>query len=134
MSFSFNAFKLIRKLIETVFHLELPKDCFEKKLRLGHPYNIIINRYAAVGHNVTIHQNVTIGSKQFGKKAGVPTIEDNVIIYSQSVILGKIRIGKDSIIGAGSVVIDDVPPCSVVAGNPARLIGRVLMNMSERGN
>lgn len=52
----------------------------------------------------------------------LPVIEDNVFIGANSVILGLVRVGADSVIGAGSVVIKDVPAGSVVAGVPARII------------
>lgn len=128
MIFSCKFLVIIRKIAEIILHLDLPPDCFKKKLRLGHPYNIIINQSAIIGNNVTIHQGVTIGSKQFGEKMGSPIIEDNVIIYPHSVILGHINIGKDSIIGAGSVVLHNLPPCSVVSGNPAKVIGKVILD------
>ena len=124
--FGLSALKWLRKIAELVLHLELPADCLKKRIRLGHPYNIIINPRAVLDRNITVHHNVTIGSKQFGRNAGVPTIHRDAIIYPNVVILGAVSIGESAIIGAGSVVVDDVAPYSVVAGNPARLVGQVL--------
>ena len=80
-------------------HIELPKLCKQKNIRLPHAYNIIINPRSHIGENVTIYHNVTIGSKQFGNKVGVPTIGDDVIIYPNSVLIGAIKIGAGSIVG-----------------------------------
>ncbi len=78
--------------------------------------------------NVTIYHNTTMGSKQFGNKKGVPTIEDNVIIYPNSCLLGKITIGKNAIIGADSIVFSDVEKNTIVAGNLAREVGDIVDN------
>lgn len=76
----------------------------------------IIGAGAKIGENVVIFHNVTLGRKNqvLLEKDGYPEIGDNVIIYSGSILLGKIRIGKNSIIGAGSFVDRDIPANSVV--------------------
>lgn len=65
-----------------------------------------------------IFQNVTIGCKDYK----TPVIGNNVRIYLNSVIFGDINIGDNAVIGAGAVVINDVPANAVVVGNPARII------------
>ena len=65
------------------------------------------------------------GLNNSGGGAGIPRIGDDVIIYPNSVILGDITVGSGSIIGAGAVVIRDVPVNAVVAGNPAKVIAFV---------
>jgi serine acetyltransferase len=112
-------------LLRIVFHLEISGECFKKGLFLIHPYNIILHKDARLGSNVTIYHNVTVATVWDGKKKGTPVLEDNVIIYPHSIILGNCTVGKNSIIGAGSVVLESVPPNSIVAGNPARVIGTV---------
>jgi serine O-acetyltransferase len=77
-----------------------------------------------MGSNITIHHNVTIATIKTGKNKGAPIIEDNVVIYPHSVILGNVTIGKDSIVGAGSVVVHSVPANCSVAGNPARVVSK----------
>lgn len=52
----------------------------------------------------------------------VPFIEDNVVIGANSCIIGNVRIGHDSVIGAGSIIVKDIPPYSTVVGNPGKII------------
>lgn len=84
-----------------------------------YPVGIVISPSAIIGKNCTIYQNVTIGQKN-GKNAAI--IGDNVLICANACILGNIKIGDNAIIGAGAVVIKDVPANAVVAGNPAEVI------------
>lgn len=111
----------LRLICKFILSVDLPSRDL-KGLRIAHPFNIIINPAANIGKNVTCFHGVTLGSKRFGHKAGAPTVCDDVIIFPNSVIIGKVRIGSGSVIGAGSVVTSDVPPNCVVAGNPARVI------------
>ncbi|MDA7652509.1 serine acetyltransferase [Akkermansiaceae bacterium] len=92
------------------------------KVRLPHPIGLVIGA-AEIGNNVTIFQNVTLGSDgRKGRGKRYPKIEDNVMVYSGSVILGGVRIGKNSIIGANALVNKDVPPNSTAVGNPCKII------------
>jgi len=86
-------------------------------LKLAHPYATIINA-EKIGENVYINHLVTIGDKN-GKK---PTIGSNVQIHANAIIIGDITIGDNTIIGAGAVVVKNVPENSVVVGNPAKII------------
>lgn len=112
---------IARNLARILFHVELPKGT--PKLRMPHPFMVIANENTIIGENCTFYHNVTIGSRQFGTVAGAPVIGDEVIIYPGACIIGKISVGARAIIGAGSIVLDDVPPNTVVAGNPARVVG-----------
>ena len=82
----------------------------------------VINPYTIIGNNVSVRQNTTIGAKGFLDSEKCPCIEDNVTIGPNVCIIGDITIGHDSVIGAGAVVVKDIPPYSVVVGNPARVI------------
>jgi len=72
---------------------------------------------------VIIGQGITIGGRNGIKE--VPVIEDNVFISAGARILGNVNIGHDSIIGTNAVVLRDIPPYSVVAGVPAKIIAKI---------
>ena len=87
------------------------------------PVGIVIVRDVIIGKNCTIYQNVTIGKKKYGVVEDTHTvIGDNVTIYANACIIQDVNIGNNAIIGAGAVVLDDVPANAVVAGNPAKVI------------
>ena len=92
-----------RRLIQIILHLELPSNVHAVQLRLPHPYNVIINPQATIGDNCTFYHNTTVGSKQFGKNVGVPVIGANVVVYPNSVILGRIHIGHN--VGSSTFVM-----------------------------
>ncbi len=83
----------------------------------------MIHSNTIIGNTVTVRHNTTIGVARDGGKC--PVIEDNVNIGANVVIIGDITIGNNSIIAAGSIVVKDVPPFSMVAGNPARIIKKL---------
>ncbi|MDO5695130.1 MAG: serine O-acetyltransferase EpsC [Eubacteriales bacterium] len=89
---------------------------------IDHGMGVVIGETAIVGHNVTIYQGVTLGGtgKDRGKRH--PTIENNVMISAGAKILGNIRIGSNAKIGAGSVVLKDVPPRATVVGVPGKVV------------
>ena len=84
-----------------------------KSTRWGHDgLCVVIGRDAKIGENVMIAQGVTIG-----KRNGLmPTIEDDVEINANAVIIGGITVGQGAVIGAGAIVLKDVPPFTTVVG------------------
>ena len=82
---------------------------------------VVIGETCEIGDNVTIYQGVTLGGtgKEKGKRH--PTIKDNALIASGAKVLGSITVGENAKIGAGSVVLRDVPPNSTVVGIPGRV-------------
>ena len=87
-------------------------------LFIDHGMGVVIGETAEIGENVTIYQGVTLGGTGFATGKRHPTVEDNVTIGSGAKLLGPITIGHGAKIGAGAVVIHDVPPNSTVVGNP----------------
>lgn len=85
---------------------------------------MIIGETAIIGDNVTLYQGVTLGGtgKEHGKRH--PTVGDNVMISAGAKVLGSFTIGENSKIGAGSVVLEEVPPNSTVVGVPGRVVKR----------
>lgn len=92
-----------------------------KGLKMHHGFGIVIHKNAILGENVTIRNGVVIGVKQKGLD-DAPTIGDNVDLGAQSIILGKIKIANNAVIGAGAVITKNVNSDEVWVGNPARKI------------
>ncbi len=91
---------------------------------IDHGNGVIIGETAKIGNNVTMYQGVTLGGtgKEQGKRH--PTIGDNVMISAGAKVLGSFTVGEGSKIGAGSVVLKEVPPNSTVVGVPGRVVRR----------
>lgn len=89
---------------------------------IDHGMGVVIGETTEIGSNVTIYQGVTLGGtgKDQGKRH--PTIRDNVVVGTGAKVLGPIEIGKNSRVGAGSVVLRSAPPGSTVVGSPARVV------------
>ncbi|MBI4342696.1 MAG: serine O-acetyltransferase [Candidatus Omnitrophica bacterium] len=98
-----------------------PAATIGRGLFVDHGTGVVIGETAVLGDNVTLFQGVTLGGtgKEKGKRH--PTIDDNVVIGAGAKVLGNIRIGRDSMIGANAVVIRDVPDHSTVVGVPGRI-------------
>ncbi len=101
-----------------------PGATIGKGLFIDHGHGVVIGETTIIGDNVTLYQGVTLGGtgKQKGKRH--PTLEDNVMVGTGAKVLGDITIGAGSMIGAGSVVLSDVPPNSTVVGVPGRVVKR----------
>jgi len=95
-----------------------------RRLFIDHATGVVIGETAIVGDDVTMYQGVTLGGtgKQHGKRH--PTICNNVFIGNNANVLGNITVGENSRVGAGSVVLTDVPPNSTVVGVPAHIVYR----------
>jgi serine O-acetyltransferase len=87
-------------------------------LFIDHGAGVVIGETAEIGDNVTLYQGVTLGGTGFARGKRHPTVEDDVVVGSGAKLLGPIRVGRATKVGANSVVIHDVPPNSTVVGNP----------------
>jgi serine O-acetyltransferase len=98
-------------------------------LYIGHFGGVVISPYAVLGSNINIAQGVTIGAASRGPRTGAPTLEDRVWVGANAIIVGKVTIGREALIAPGAYVNFDVPPQSVVLGNP----GKVVSTSGSRG-
>ncbi|MDF2511057.1 MAG: serine O-acetyltransferase [Herbinix sp.] len=99
-----------------------PGATIGRGLFIDHGHGVVIGETAIVGDNVTLYQGVTLGGtgKESGKRH--PTVGNNVMISAGAKVLGSFTIGENSKIGAGSVVLQEVPPNSTVVGVPGRVV------------
>lgn len=95
-----------------------------KGLFIDHGNGVIIGETTIIGDNCTLYQGVTLGGtgKEQGKRH--PTLGNNVMVSAGAKVLGSFKIGDNSKIGAGSVVLEEVPPNSTVVGVPGRVVKR----------
>lgn len=95
-----------------------------RRFFIDHGMGVVIGETCEIGDNVTLYQGVTLGGtgKEKGKRH--PTLEDNVLVATGAKVLGSITIGENSKIGAGSVVLKEVPPNSTVVGIPGKIVMR----------
>jgi serine O-acetyltransferase len=104
---------------------EIGEEC-----HFGHPTGVVIGQAVRIGNRVTIYQHVTLGGHgKPGCEVDYPIIEDDAVIYASAIIIGSVRVGRGAIVGAQSIVLEDVPAYTIVAGAPAR----VIRNLSTSG-
>ena len=101
-----------------------PGATIGKGLFIDHGSGVIIGETTIIGDNVTLYQGVTLGGtgKEQGKRH--PTLKDNVMVSAGAKVIGSFTIGENSKIGAGSVVLEEVPPNSTVVGVPGHVVKR----------
>ncbi|WP_152395430.1 serine O-acetyltransferase [Paenibacillus guangzhouensis] len=99
-----------------------PGATLGERLFIDHGMGVVIGETCEIGNNVVIYQGVTLGGtgKEKGKRH--PTIGNNVVIASGAKVLGSFRVGDNAMIGANSVVLNEVPPNSTVVGIPGRIV------------
>jgi serine acetyltransferase len=114
-----------RVLVEYILCVELRASTrVGPGLKIEHGYALVINDRTVIGADVHLRHCTTIGCIMLpdGSQGPSPIIGDNVEVGANSVILGGIRIGNHAKIGAGSVVVTDIPDHAVAVGNPAKVI------------
>lgn len=101
-----------------------PGAVIGKGFFIDHGSGVIIGETTIIGDNVTLYQGVTLGGtgKESGKRH--PTLCDNVMVSAGAKVIGSFTIGENSKIGAGSVVLEEVPPNCTVVGVPGRIVKR----------
>lgn len=105
---------IVNIVLKKLYACDIPRKVrFTEGKSCSFPHNalgVVIHPNSVIGENVCIQHHVLLGQKN---GSGAPIIEDNVIINPYSIILGEITIGKNSIIGAGSIVTKDIPANSI---------------------
>ncbi|MCG5054380.1 MAG: hypothetical protein KA712_15555 [Myxococcales bacterium] len=102
-------------LLKVAFHIDVWSDDIGPGLRLPHPFGIVIGDGVKLGANCTVMHGVTL-------QRGATQIDDGVVLANNATVLAGAHVGQGSLVGAASVVRGQVPPRSVVAGAPARVI------------
>ncbi len=105
-----------------------------RRFFIDHGMGVVIGETCEIGDNVTVFQGVTLGGtgKEKGKRH--PTIKDGVLIATGAKVLGSITVGENSKIGAGSVVLKEVPPNSTVVGIPGKVVIQDGVRLKDRLN
>jgi serine O-acetyltransferase len=98
-----------------------PGATLGKGVFIDHGMGVVIGETAEVGDNVTLLQGVTLGGTSLRREKRHPTLGNNVVVGAGAKIIGAFTIGDNSRIGAGSVVVREVPPNCVVVGVPGRV-------------
>lgn len=114
----------LQNRMSEVFGVDVhPAAKFGRGIMIDHGTGVVIGETAVLGNDISILHGVTLGGS--GKESGDrhPKIGNGVMIGANASILGNIRIGENAKIGAGSVVVKDVPPCSTAVGVPAKVVG-----------
>ncbi len=107
-----------------VFGVDIhPAARIGKGIMIDHAHSIVIGETAVVGDDVSMLHSVTLGGTGKAEEDRHPKIGNGVLIGAGASILGNIRVGNCSRVAAGSVVLQEVPPCKTVAGVPAKIVG-----------
>ena len=103
--------RFINKVFSIIFSCNIPyKTKIGKNVIFNHrALGVVLHPNAIIGNDVYIEHHVLLGQRT-GNNNNAPIIEDNVVIGAYAIILGGVKVGKGSVIGAGSLVLDDIPP------------------------
>jgi len=114
----------IQMRVSEMFGVDIhPAARIGRGIMVDHAHSIVIGETAVVGDNVSMLHSVTLGGTGKEDDDRHPKIGNGVMIGAGAKVLGNIRVGNCSRIAAGSVVLEEVPPCTTVAGVPARIVG-----------
>ncbi len=95
-----------------------------KRFFIDHGAGVVIGETAEIGNDVTIYQGVVLGGVSLKREKRHPTLRNKVVVGAGAIILGPVEIGEGSKIGAGSVVVTNIPPFTTAVGIPAKPAGR----------
>ncbi|WP_370519534.1 serine O-acetyltransferase EpsC [Listeria sp. PSOL-1] len=115
--------KIIAQVARFLTNIEIhPGAVVGKRLFIDHGAGIVIGETVKIGDDVVLFHGVTLGDTGKHKGKRHPTINDGVMISTGAKVLGPIKVGMDAKVGAGAVVLQDVPPGATVVGVPAKVV------------
>ena len=115
--------RLLSQFARLVTGIEIhPGATIGRRVFIDHGSGVVIGETAIVGDDVTLYQGVTLGGTGHERGKRHPTLREGVLVGSNAQVLGNICVGENSRVGAGSVVLRDVPPNSTVVGVPAHIV------------
>jgi serine O-acetyltransferase len=97
-----------------------PGAAIGRRCFIDHGMGTVIGETAEIGDDVHMFHGVTLGGTSSRPEKRHPTLEDGVTIGADATLIGNITVGENATVGAGAVVVDDVPPETTVVGNPAK--------------
>jgi serine O-acetyltransferase len=104
---------------------DIGRRCF-----IDHGAGVVIGETTDIGDDVMLYQGITLGGDTLKDEKRHPTLEDGATVGANATLLGPITVGENASVGAGSVVLESVPPNCTVVGNPAELVGECLEDES----
>ena len=115
--------RLVSELSRGLTGIEIhPGATIGQRLFIDHGMGVVIGETTEIGDDVLIYQGVTLGGTSLKKEKRHPTIEDHVMISAGASVIGPVRIGRASRIGAGAVVVTSAPPFSTIVGIPGKVV------------
>jgi serine O-acetyltransferase len=115
--------RFLSNLVRAATGIEIhPAARIGRRFFIDHGMGVLIGETAEIGDDVTLYKGVTLGGTSLGRGKRHPTIGNDVVIGTNASILGAITVGDGARVGAGSVVVRDVPPRATVVGIPGRIV------------
>ncbi len=115
--------RFLSNVVRAVTGIEIhPAARIGRRFFIDHGMGVLIGETAEIGDDVTLYKGVTLGGTSLGRGKRHPTIGNDVVIGTNASILGAITVGDGARVGAGSVVVRDVPPRATVVGIPGRIV------------
>jgi len=115
--------RFLSNLVRATTGIEIhPAATIGRRFFIDHGMGVLIGETAEIGDDVTLYKGVTLGGTSLGRGKRHPTIGNDVVIGTNASILGAIVVGEGARVGAGSVVVRDVPPRATVVGIPGRIV------------
>ncbi|WP_304830566.1 serine O-acetyltransferase [Candidatus Binatus sp.] len=115
--------RLLSEITRWITGIEIhPGAKIGRRLFIDHGMGVVIGETTEIGDDVLIYQGVTLGGTSLKKEKRHPTLEDHVMVSAGASVIGPVRIGEGSRIGAGAVVVSSAPPYSTIVGIPGKII------------